>query len=63
MIPYVLYRGLSMSTIERMTITLPAEMAATLRQMVAGDESGPGIPVGEVFAELRALIVERRARG
>ncbi len=52
-----------MSTIERMTITLPAEMAATLRQMVAGDESGPGIPVGEVFAELRALIVERRARG
>ncbi len=27
-----------MSTIERMTITLPAEMAATLRQTVAGGE-------------------------
>jgi len=98
---YVLYREFSMSTIERMTITLPAEMAATLRQTVAGgeyastsevvrealrewarhrdaerrdlqalreairagDESGPGIPAGEVFAELRALIGERRARG
>ena len=88
-------------SIERMTITLPAEMAATLRQTVAGweyastsevvrealrewarnrdaerrdlqalreairtgDESGPSIPAGEVFAELRALIAERRARG
>ena len=27
-----------------------------------GDESGPGIPAGEVFAELRQLMAERRAR-
>jgi len=89
-----------MSAIERMTITMPAEMAATLRATVAGgeyastsevvrealrewarhrdaerrdlemlreairvgDESGAGIPSGEVFAELRQLIADRRAR-
>ncbi len=90
-----------MSAIERMTITRPAEMAATVRQTVAGgeyastsevvrealrewtrnrdterrdleilreairagDESGPSIPAEEVFAELRQMIVDRRARG
>ncbi len=89
-----------MSAIERMTITMPAEMAAALRETVAGgeytstreivrealrewarhrdaerrdlatlreairlgDESGPGIPAGEVFAELRQMIADRRAR-
>ena len=89
-----------MSAIERITITMPAEMAAALRQTVAGgeyastsevvrealrewarhrdaerrdlemlreairagDESGPGIPAGEVFAELRQMIADRRAR-
>lgn len=89
-----------MSAIERMTITMPAELAATLRQTVAGgeyastsevvrealrewarrrdaerreletlraaihagDESGASVPAGEVFAELRAMIAERRAR-
>jgi antitoxin ParD1/3/4 len=89
-----------MSAIERMTITMPAEMAAALRQTVAGgeyastsevvrealrewtrhrdaerrdletlraairagDESGPSIPAGEVFAELRQMIADRRAR-
>jgi len=86
-------------TIERISITLPAEMAAALRQTVEGgqyastseivrealrewtrkrdderrdlealreavrigDESGPSIPVDEVFAELRQLIAKRRA--
>ncbi len=89
----------SMSTIERMTITVPAEMAAVLRQTVAGGEyastsevvrealrdwtrrrdaerrdlealrdairagleSGPGIPAEDVYAELRAIVAERRA--
>jgi antitoxin ParD1/3/4 len=89
-----------MSAIERMTITMPAEMAAALRQTVAGgeyastsevvrealrewtrhrdaerrdletlraairagDESGPSIPAGEVFAELRQIIADRRVR-
>ena len=89
-----------MSAIERITITMPAEMAAALRQTVAGgeyastsevvrealrewarhrdaerrdlellreairagDESGPGISAGEVFAELRQMIADRRAR-
>lgn len=88
-----------MSTIERMTITVPAEMAALLRQTVAGGEyastsevvrealrdwtrrrdaeqrelaalrdairagidSGPTIPAEEVYAELHAIIAERRA--
>jgi antitoxin ParD1/3/4 len=88
-----------MATIERISITLPAEMAATLRQTVEagqyastseivrealrawtrardddrrdletlreavrlGDESGPGIPADEVFAELRRMIAKRRA--
>ena len=89
-----------MSAIERITITMPAEMAAALRQTVAGGEyastsevvrealrewarhrdaerrdiellreairaggeSGPGIAAGEVFAELRQMIADRRAR-
>ena len=89
-----------MSAIERITITMPAEMAAALRQTVAGgeyastsevvrealrewarhrdadrrnlemlreairagDECGPGIPAGEVFAGLRQMIADRRAR-
>lgn len=89
-----------MSTIERMTVTMPAEMAATLRQTVAGgeyastsevvrealrawmrsrdadqrdlaalrqaisdgDNSGAGIPAADVFAELRQIIADRRAR-
>ena len=88
-----------MATIERISITLPAEMAAALRRTVEGgqyastseiirealrewtrkrdeehrdldalreavrigDESGPGIPADEVFAELRQLIAKRRA--
>lgn len=88
-----------MSTIERMTITMPGEMAAALRQTVAGGEyastsevvrealrdwarrrdaerreldalreairagldSGPGIPAEDVYAELRAMLAERRA--
>lgn len=88
-----------MSAIERMTITVPPEMAASLRETVAGgeyastsevvrealrerarhrdaerrdletlreairigDESGAGIPAGEVFAELRRMIADRRA--
>lgn len=87
-----------MSTIERLTITVPAEMAAIVRNAVeAGDyastsevvrealrdwtrqhdterreletlreairvglDSGPGIPAEEVYAELQALIAERR---
>lgn len=90
-----------MAAIERLTITMPAEMAATLRATVedgeyattseivrealrdwtrardserreldalreairVGDESGPGIPAAEVFAELRQMIADRRARG
>lgn len=90
-----------MSAIERLTITMPAEMAAVLRSTVEGgeyattseivrealrdwtrardserrdldalrevirigDESGPGIPAAEVFAELRRMIADRRARG
>lgn len=90
-----------MSAIERLTITVPAEMAATLRATVeggeyattseiirealrdwtrardterrelaalreairVGDESGPGIPAAEVYAELRQMIADRRARG
>jgi len=89
-----------MSTIERLTVTMPAEMAALLRQTVeggeyastsevvrealrdwsrkqdrerreleglrseirAGDESGPSIPAEEVFAELRKMIADSRAR-
>lgn len=89
-----------MSNIERMTVTMPAEMAATLRQTVAGgeyastsevvrealrlwvrsrdeeqrdlqalrqairegDDSGAGIPAAELFAELRQIIADRRAR-
>ena len=36
----------------------------TLREAVRiGDESGPGIAAGEVFAELRQLIASRRATG
>ena len=88
-----------MSTIERLTITVPAEMAATVRNAVeAGDyastsevvrealrdwtrhhdterreletlreairvglDSGPGILANEVYAELHAIIAERRA--
>jgi antitoxin ParD1/3/4 len=88
-----------MSAIERISITLPAEMAASLRHTVEGgqyasaseiirealrewtrkrddelrdlealreavkigDESGAGIPVEEVFAELRRMIAIRRA--
>lgn len=88
-----------MSAIERLTITVPAAMAATLRETVAGGEyastsevvrealrdwtrnhnaerreletlreairvgldSGPGIPAEEVYAELHAMIAERRA--
>lgn len=34
-----------------------------LRDLIReGDESGPGIPAEEVFAELRQLIAERRAQ-
>ncbi|HWF00150.1 MAG TPA: ribbon-helix-helix protein, CopG family [Caulobacteraceae bacterium] len=90
-----------MAAIERLSITLPAEMAASLRQAVedggeyasaseivrealrawtrardrdrqdlaelraairVGDESGPSIPADEVFAELRRMIAERRAK-
>lgn len=88
-----------MATIERLAITMPAEMAATLRHTVdrgeyastseivreavrgwtrrrdadrrdletlreairMGDESGPGIPAAEVFAELREAIAHRRS--
>lgn len=88
-----------MSNVERVTVTVSADLAATLRHTVEdgeyasaseivrealrdwtrkrdqeqrdletlrqlvreGDESGPGIPPGEVFAELRQLIAERRA--
>lgn len=88
-----------MSKLERITITLSADMAATLRDTVeegeyataseivrealrdwtrkrdreqrdlnalrelirAGDQSGPGTPAEDVFAELRGLITERRA--
>ncbi|MCP3055457.1 ribbon-helix-helix domain-containing protein [Aurantimonas marianensis] len=88
-----------MSSVERLTITMPAETAAMLRRTVEGgeyastseivrealrdwsrrreeesrdlqtlreairigDESGPSIPAGEFFAELRQMIAERRA--
>lgn len=86
-----------MSAVERMTVTMPAEMAETLRRTVAGGEyastsevvrealrewtrardaerrdldalraaikagldSGPGIPVDQVFAELRARYADK----
>ncbi len=89
-----------MAKFERITVTVPADMAAVLRDSVddgeyattseivrealrewtrqrereqgerdllkrlveEGDASGPGIPAGEVFAELRQLLAERRAR-
>ena len=89
-----------MAGVERLSITLPAEMAASLRQTVEGgqyastsevirealrewrhrrdqelrdlealrqavkigDESGPGIPAEEVFADLRVLIAKRREK-
>lgn len=48
-----------MSTIERMTITMPAEMAATLRQTVAGGEYAS---TSEVVREaLRAWVRNRDA--
>jgi antitoxin ParD1/3/4 len=88
-----------MSTIERLTITVPAELAATVRLAVetggyastsevirealrdwtrhhdterreleslreairVGFDSGPGLPADEVYAELHAIIAERRA--
>ena len=88
-----------MAAVERLSITLPAEIAAPLRQTVdggqyastseiirealrewarkrdddrrdldalreavrLGDDSGPGIPADEVFAELRQMIAKRRA--
>lgn len=88
-----------MSEIERITVTMPTEMAATLRQAVAGGQyastsevvrealrdwtrqqdselrqldafraairagldSGPSIPAEDVYAELHAMIAERRA--
>jgi antitoxin ParD1/3/4 len=88
-----------MSAIERLTITVPAEMAAVVRRAVVdgsyastsevirealrdwtrhqdserrelealreavwvGQNSGDGIPADEVYAELYALIAERRA--
>lgn len=88
-----------MAAVERLSITLPAEMAANLRKTVdggqyastseivrealrewarkrdddrrdlealreavrLGDNSGPDIAAGEVFAELRQLIAKRRA--
>lgn len=88
-----------MSVIERMTITMPAEMAAMLKATVAegqyastsevirealrdwararaaeqrglealraaiqaGDDSGPSVSAADVYADLRALIDQRRA--
>ncbi len=88
-----------MAAAERISITLPAEMASALRQTVEsgqyasasevirealrewtrrrddevrdlealreavrlGDESGPGIPAEEVFAQLRQMIAKQRA--
>jgi antitoxin ParD1/3/4 len=88
-----------MSNVERVTVTVSSDLAATLRHTVEdgeyasaseivrealrdwtrkrdqeqrdlqtlrqlvreGDESGPGIPAAELFAELRQLIAERRA--
>ncbi len=87
-----------MSTIERLTITMPAEMAATvraavdrgayastseivrealrdwerkqveeeqsfslLRSTISEGDKGEGIPAEEVFAEMRAIVAERRA--
>jgi antitoxin ParD1/3/4 len=99
MIKYELAWSDPMSTIERLTITVPAEMAASVRQAVeaggyastsevvrealrdwtrhhdterrelealreairVGFDSGPGIPAEDVYAELRAVIAERRA--
>ncbi|MEX6505522.1 type II toxin-antitoxin system ParD family antitoxin [Jiella sp. M17.18] len=90
-----------MSAIERITITVPTEMAAALKAAVAegdyastsevvrealrdwtrardverrelmalreairkGDESGPGIPAADVYAELRAIIAGSRTDG
>ena len=90
-----------MGAIERLTITVPAEMAATIKAAVeggeyastsevirdalrrwireqdaerralgelraaiqVGQESGPGIPAEEVYAELHALIAQRRQAG
>ena len=51
-----------MSAIERMTITMPAEMAATLRQTVAGGEYASTIEVvREALREwTRARDIERR---
>ena len=88
-----------MGAIERITITLPAEMAATVKDTVAGgeyasasevirealrdwtrardqdrrdlealrelirigDESGPGRPAAEIFAEVRQMIAAELA--
>jgi antitoxin ParD1/3/4 len=88
-----------MGALERITITLPAELAATLKATVAegeyastsevvrealrdwarardadhralealreairiGDESGPGIPAEQVYAELRERVAARHA--
>jgi len=85
-------------SIERLTVTMPAEMAGVMRSAVDageyasvseivrealrdwsrrrlddqtalaalreairdGDESGPDIPASEVFAEMRAMVAERR---
>ncbi|MFZ3484876.1 type II toxin-antitoxin system ParD family antitoxin [Sphingomonas sp. 3-13AW] len=51
-----------MSAIERMTITMPAEMAATLRQTVAGGEyASTSEVVREALREwTRARDIERR---
>ncbi|WP_454884593.1 type II toxin-antitoxin system ParD family antitoxin [Sphingomonas oryzagri] len=51
-----------MSAIERMTITMPAEMAATLRQAVAGGEyASTSEVVREALREwTRARDIERR---
>ena len=51
-----------MSAIERMTITMPAEMAATLRQIVAGGEyASTSEVVREALREwTRARDIERR---
>jgi antitoxin ParD1/3/4 len=51
-----------MSAIERMTITMPAEMAATLRQTVAGGEyASTSEVVREALREWkRARDIERR---
>lgn len=89
-----------MGAIERITVTLPAEMAASVRDTVAdgeyasasevirealrdwmrardqkrreleglremirvGDESGPGLPAEEVYAELSQMVANIRAK-